>query len=308
MNETIYIVGHKNPDSDSVCSAIAYSNLKNKLNIKTEPIIQNEINNETKFILNKFNIEKPQIKNDATNKKIILVDHNEKSQTIENLNIDNLQEIIDHHKIGDIQTNNPIYFINKPYGCTSTIIYELFKENNIEPEDDIKGLMLSAILSDTVIFRSPTCTQKDKEIANKLANKLNLNIETYGKEMFDAKSNFDNKTTEEILSIDFKEFQTKKGIIGINQVELSDLNKILKDKEKYIQKMNEITQTKKYFGFIFIITDILQEGSEIIITGNTEKISKALNLNLTNTNNSTFAKGIMSRKKQIVPKLEKEFN
>ncbi len=307
MSDIIYVVGHKNPDTDTVCSAIAYAELKKGLGVSAVPIIQGPINTETKYVLERFNVKTPEIMTSGKGKKFILVDHNEKSQTIDDLEEENIVEIIDHHKIGDIKTANPILFMNEPLGCTATIIYKLYKYNDIPIKDEIKGLLLSAILSDTVIFKSPTCTPKDKEVAELLGKELGIDILELGKEQFNAKSDFGEKSKEEILNIDSKSFSFTKGKVIISQVELSDKSLILDEKEDYLRVMRDKMTESNAFAFMFIVTDIIKEGSELIIISESPEIfENALNIKL--INGSAYVHGLMSRKKQVIPHLEKALN
>jgi len=307
MSDIIYVVGHKNPDTDSVCSAIAYAELKKGLGVNAVPVIQGLINSETKYVLERFNVKIPEMMTSAKGKKVILVDHNEKSQTIDDLEEENIVEIIDHHKIGDIKTANPILFMNEPLGCTATIIYKLYNYNNVKIKDEVKGLLLSAILSDTVIFKSPTCTPKDKEIAEKLASELGINPLELGKEQFNAKSDFGEKSKEEILNIDSKSFSFNKGNVIISQVELPDKDIVLNEKEEYLRVMRDKMAETGSLGFVFIVTDIIKEGSELIIVSESpELFENSLNIKL--TAGSAYVPGLMSRKKQVVPHLEKGLN
>ncbi len=305
----IIVVGHKNPDTDAIVSAIAYSKLKEKLgysNIK--PVRQGELNNETKFVLEKFNVEIPELKTkvESEDEHIIIVDHFEKAQTIEGANEENIIEIIDHHKIGDIKTSKPIFTLTMPLGSTASIIYLLYKYHNIEIEDSIKGILLSSILSDTVILRSPITTEEDKKIVEELSKELNLDYEELGKQQFEKKADFSDKTKEEILQSDMKVYEFGDKKIAIVQVEVPDVNMILKEKKEYLEKMRELMDKNSYYAYIFLVTDIIKKGSELlIVSDNIEEFEKIYNIDL--KEGSAFIENFMSRKKQAVPPLEEYF-
>ncbi len=306
--EKIIVVGHKNPDTDAVVSAIAYAELKKSLDYKNiKPVVQGELNNETKFVLEKFNIPTPELKTEVEDEKVILVDHFEKAQAINNANEENIIEIVDHHKIGDIKTSKPIFSLTMPLGSTATIIYLLYKYYNIKMSDSIKGILLSAIISDTVILKSPITTEKDKEIVEEIAKELNLDYKEFGKEQFEKKADFSNKTKEEILQSDMKVYEFGDKKIAIVQVEVPDTNMILKEKEEYLEKMRELMDKNSYYAYIFLVTDIIREGSELlIVSDNLEEFEKIYNISL--KDGSAFIEGFMSRKKQAVPPLEEYFS
>ncbi|MFT4309421.1 MAG: manganese-dependent inorganic pyrophosphatase [Candidatus Woesearchaeota archaeon] len=305
MNDDIIIVvGHKNPDTDSVCSAIAYAALKKSMGHNAVPAVQGNLNPESLYVLERFDVEQPEIMTSVDNAKIILVDHNEKAQSLDDINEDNIIEIIDHHKIGDIRTTNPILFINAPIGCTATIIYELYNYHGIAIPDNVKGLLLSAILSDTVIFKSPTCTPKDKEVALKIGEELGIDCMELGKEQFIAKSDFQGKSKEDILLLDSKNYEFGKGKVIVSQVELADTNAIMEDKEAYLRMMRDMMTKVNAMGFVFIVTDIIMEGSVLlVVSDNPELLESAMQIKL--DGGSVFVEGLMSRKKQVVPLLEK---
>ncbi len=305
--EKIIIVGHKNPDTDAIVSAIAYAELKKKLGYKNvKAVRQGELNNETKYVLEKYNVTIPELKTKVEDEKIILVDHYEKAQTIKGANEENIIEIIDHHKIGDITTSKPIFTLTLPLGSTASIIYLLYKHYNIKIEDKIKGILLSSILSDTVILRSPTTTEEDKKIVEEISKELNLNYEEVGKIQFEKKADFSGKTKEEILQSDMKVYDFRGKKIAIVQVEVPDTNIILKEKKEYLEKMRELMDKNSYYAYIFLVTDIIKEGTELLIVAdNIEEFEKIYNIIL--KEGSAFIENFMSRKKQAVPPLEEHF-
>jgi len=224
LTDKIYVVGHKSPDTDSVTSAIAYANLKNALGMKEAvPAAAGDINDETKFLLDYFKVAYPEKLTDATDKKVILVDHNEMAQAVDKLAMDNIVEIVDHHKIGGLATGKPIFFLNEPVGATGGIIANLYEQNNIAISKEMAGLMMSAILSDTVLFKSPTCTPRDKAAVEKLAKIAGVDPMKFGLELLKAKSNMSTKSAKDILMGDFKKFDFSGTKSGVGQVEVMDL-------------------------------------------------------------------------------------
>ena len=235
-------------------------------------------------------------------KKVYLVDHNEISQTIDGIEDAELVGVIDHHKINPMQSLNPISFINKPYGSTNSIIYELFVENEIEIPKSIAGMMLSGILSDTLIFKSPTTTPKDIKYAQMLANIANVDIEKYGMDMIISGSELNNKSIDEILFGDFKDFTVEENRIGVSQIITMNIDKILNDKDEYIKLMNNLVEKNNYELMLFCATDLIKEGSYIFFNDKAKEILE-LSLGISNINQGIFLPGVVSRKKQIIPKI-----
>lgn len=299
----IYIIGHKNPDTDSICSAIALAYfLKEKMNLEVNPARSGNINQETKFVLEKFGFPEPELLENTDEKQLILVDHNEKEQMVEGS--PKIIEVIDHHKI-NFSYPEPINFFSEAVGSTATIIAEKFFSENIEIPDNIAGILLCSILSDTVIFKSPTTTEKDKKTAEKLNKKLNLDLEEFGKEIKKAGMDLD-KPAKELILKDFKEyvFGTKK--FGIGQIEIIGIETFLKERKLEINTaMEQVKQEKGYDCLIFATTDILKEGSEFFVEGQEENIEKIFKIKL--KEKSAWINGMMSRKKQIIPPLDKYF-
>lgn len=305
----VYVVGHKNPDTDSICSAIALAYF-----LDATPAKLGNLNPETSFVLNNFGFEEPITLTTAKNSQIYLVDHSERSQTLDDLGEGTLLGIIDHHKIG-ISTASPVLYISKPIGSTSSIIAELYfrksldyigaKNKELNPQ--MAGLLLSAILSDTVLFKSPTTTPLDKELALELAKVAGIeDIHIYGMEMLRAKSSISTLSAEEVFSTDYKEFSMNGSQVGISQVEVIDPFELENKKEEIFYIMKKALDAKNLDLILFVITDIIKEGSEILVYGNEEKFEKAFPVKL--KDNSVFIPGMMSRKKQIIPVLEKFYN
>lgn len=301
MEDIIYITGHKNPDTDSICSAIAYSELKNKLGSKTVPARLGNVSRETEFALNYFKADAPKLMKDfPKDQNVILVDHNEKSQSIDNLKDVHLLEMIDHHRIADIQTSYPIFFRNEPVGCSSTIVASMYFENGIEPSKKAAGLMCSAIISDTLLFRSPTTTPKDKEILKKLAKIADIDPEKYASEMFKAGTSLKGKTVEEIFNSDYKIFNLADKKVGVSQVTTMDIEGFDEYKKDMLHYMNKKIEAENFDVLLLLLTDIIKEGSMFIAAGKeTSIINKAFNVEL--KDNAVYVPGILSRKKQVIP-------
>lgn len=295
-----YIIGHKNPDTDSVVSAYVLAQF---LGNDFKPVIANEINNETKFVFERFNVLVPEVLSSVTAEdKFILVDHNELSQIFDGINSDQIIEIVDHHKM-NISFSNPISITTRSYGSTATLISEMYFSSNKEINSQIAGLLLSAILSDTVIFKSPTTTEKDKEYANKLSQIAGIdNLVEFGMELFKKKSDISTKTASELINGDFKDFDFNGKKVGIGQIELIDSNDFNSKKEEVLIEMENIKNNGNYFAVIFAVTDIMKEGSYFFVTGDKNAIYSAFEL----SENNNYKQGILSRKKQIVPVLQEK--
>ena len=308
MTEAIYVVGHKNPDTDSICSAIAYAELKKKLGVNAVAARQGEPNPETKFVLERFGVEAPELLTDGTGKKVILVDHSEIGQSLDNLDQAEIVEIIDHHKVGDVTTPNPIFFLAMPVGCTATVVKTLYDYFGIEIPKDIAGIMLASILSDTVIFKSATTTDKDKKAAEELAKIAGVeNMEALGMEMFKVKSDIAGKPPRELLLRDFKDFDMSGNKVGIGQIEVVDLSLLDEVKDSLYEEMKKVKEEGGYHSVFMMLTDIIKEGTELlVVSDDTSVVERAFGKAV--EGRSVWLDGVMSRKKQVVPPLEKAFS
>lgn len=235
-------------------------------------------------------------------KKVILVDHNEMNQSAEGLDEAEILEVIDHHKIGDIKTSIPIVFRNIPVGSSNTIIYQLYRENNVEIKKDIAGLMLSGIISDTLLLKSPTTTEKDRMAVEELSKIVDLDLHKYAMEMFKAGTSLEGYTIEEILFQDFKKFNLVYKNIGISQVFTLDINQVMNKKDDFIKLIDDITIDKDYFLIIMAVTDIVNEGSYIFYTSSKERLVKGI-FEEENVFQGIYVDKCVSRKKQIVPRI-----
>ena len=300
---SIYVIGHKNPDTDSICSALGYAAFKTMLGEDAVAMRAGEVNPETQFVLERFGVKAPEFLADAKEQTLILVDHNEEGQAVDGLNDAKIIEILDHHKLGGIQTKEPIYFRNMPLGCTATIVYLHYQENNLVPEKAIAGLLCSAILSDTLAFRSPTCTAKDKETALALAQIAGIDdVEAYAKEMFAAGSNLGEKSEKEIFYLDFKKFTAGSTTFGVGQVTSMSADELAALKVRMVAYMQESFAEHGADMLFFMLTDILEESTELLCAGAGADVA-AQKAFISAEEGRMYLKGVVSRKKQIVPQL-----
>ncbi len=233
-------------------------------------------------------------------KRIVLVDHNEISQSVPGLEQAELVGIIDHHRLADVQTGYPVFMRNEPVGSTNTIIATLFQEQGLMPGEKLAGLMAAAIISDTVMFKSPTTTPRDRRMAERLARIAGLDVDSLGQEVFSAFTA--DKSAESLLAMDFKEFHLEDHRVGISQLTTTDSATLLKRRDELLAEMEKLRTEKKYDMLLLMITDVLREGTELLFLGDKEIIRQAFSLSEVQEN-GLFLKGIMSRKKQVVPAL-----
>ncbi|AMR45157.1 MULTISPECIES: manganese-dependent inorganic pyrophosphatase [Bacillus] len=302
--EKILIFGHQNPDTDTICSAIAYADLKNKLGFNAEPVRLGQVNGETQYALDYFKQESPRFVETAANEvnAVILVDHNERQQSIKDIEEVQVLEVIDHHRIANFETAEPLYYRAEPVGCTATILNKMYKENNVKIEKEIAGLMLSAIISDSLLFKSPTCTDQDVAAAKELAEIAGVNAEEYGLNMLKAGADLSKKTVEELISLDAKEFTLGSKKVEIAQVNTVDIEDVKKRQAELEAVISKVVAEKNLDLFLLVITDILENDSLALAIGNeAAKVEKAFNVTL--ENNTALLKGVVSRKKQVVPVL-----
>jgi manganese-dependent inorganic pyrophosphatase len=298
------IFGHKNPDTDTITSAIAYAELKSKLGADVEAVRLGEVNGETQFALNYFGIEAPRLVENVADevKDVILVDHNERQQSANDIDKVRIVEVIDHHRVANFETAGPLYFRAEPVGCTATILNKLYKENGVAIRKEIAGLMLSAIISDSLLFKSPTCTEQDVAAARELAAIAGVDADKYGLDMLKAGADLSDKTIDQLISIDAKEFSMGSYKVEIAQVNAVDVNDVLSRQAELEQALNGIIAAKGLDLFLLVVTDILNNDSVGLALGSkAEGVEKAFNVKL--ENNKALLKGVVSRKSQIVPPL-----
>ena len=304
MENKILIFGHKNPDTDTICSSMVKQILSKKDgNENTQAVRLGSINKETQYVLDYLKIEAPEfIESVKEGQEVILIDNNEFSQSAEGIEKAKIIEVVDHHRIANFQTTEPLYYTARPYGCTSTILFKDFKQKGIEIEKTEAILMASAIISDTLLLKSPTTTSHDKEALEELAKIANIDLDTYGIEMLKAGTDLDDFSEEELINLDAKKFEENGVKCVIAQVNTVSIEDVLKRKEKLEEAINNEIEKDNLNLFVFAITDILNSNSQIIALGNrTDIIEKSYKLE----DNMAFLEGVVSRKKQILPMVEK---
>ena len=302
--EELIVFGHKSPDTDTICSSIVMADLQTRIRgEKVTPCRLGEINEETKFALKKFKVEEPKlIEKVEQGQRVILVDHNEFSQSVEGIEKAKIEAVVDHHRINNFETAEPLFYYAQPVGCTSTILFELYKSNNIEITAQMAGLMLSAIISDTLLLKSPTTTEKDKKALEELAKIADVDVNIYGLDMLKAGTNLDKYTEDELIRLDAKKIEKEDIKYVIAQVNTVSIPDVLKRKAKIEQEINKEILAKGLSLFVFVITDIVNSNSEAIVLGDrVDAISKTYEVN----DNIAVMPGVVSRKKQILPLVEK---
>ena len=250
-------------------------------------------NEKVAGVLTRYHLLRPR------RKRVVLVDHNEASQSVPGLEEAEILEIIDHHRLADIQTNNPIYVRNEPVGSTNTIIAGMFQDRGLMPSANMAGMMAAAILSDTVMFKSPTCTERDIRTAERMARIANISLDELGREIFSVSG--ENRSAEDLLFSDYKEFHIAGHNFAVAQVTCVDSPAMLSRKEEFLTLMKKTAAEKEFSMMILMLTDVLLEGTQIIYIGDEETISQAFNV--TPRGNTAFLPKIMSRKKQVIPML-----
>lgn len=307
--EKVLILGHKNPDTDSICSALAYADLKKQLGWNVEPVRLGQLNGETQYALDAFHVEAPRLVQSVSNEvnAVILVDHNESQQSVDDRSKVQILEVIDHHRIANFETSDPLYYRGEPVGCTSTIVYKMFKENGKTINKEIAGLMLSAIISDSLLFKSPTCTEQEIAAARELETIAGVDAEKYGLEMLKAGADLSKKTVEELISLDAKAFTMGESNVVVAQVNAVDTNDVLARQQELEAAISQTIRDQNLDLFLFVITDILKNDSVALALGSkAAAVEKAYNVTL--SANTATLKGVVSRKKQIVPVLTDVFN
>ncbi|MBF8807866.1 MAG: manganese-dependent inorganic pyrophosphatase [Enterococcus lacertideformus] len=305
----ILVFGHQNPDTDAIGAAIAFSHLQNQLGTETEAVALGTPNEETQYALAYFNLSAPRVVRSATEEEaqVMLVDHNEFQQSIEDIAETEILAVVDHHRIANFETANPLYYRAEPVGCTSTIILKLYKENQIAIPKEIAGIMLSAILSDTLLFKSPTCTPEDEVAAKELAELAGVDVISYGLEMLKAGTNLSDKTAADLLDLDAKSFPMGGSNVRIAQVNTVDLNEVMVRQKELEEAMADEMTKNNYDLFVLVVTNILDSNSELLVAGEgLDKVEEAFQVKL--TNNHALLKGVVSRKKQVVPQLTAVFS
>lgn len=300
--EKILVFGHKSPDTDSIASSIAMAYLQTKLGKVAQPRRLGNISKETEYALNHFKIGAPELLSSVSeDDTVILVDHNEPAQSADNMLSSKVYMVVDHHRINDFKTAEPLYYYAEPVGCTCSVIFKLFKQNDVAIPADVAGLMLSAIISDTLLFKSPTCTDFDKKVAEELAKISNTDINTYGLAMLKAGTDLTSFSEEELINMDGKQV-TLADIVKskISQVNTADIDDVMTRKAKLEVAMAKEVDELGLDLYILLITDIINSNSQVIVLGSkADIVERSYNVKL--ENNTAFLPGVVSRKKQVIP-------
>ena len=300
----ILVFGHKNPDTDSICSALVKANLENKLGKNVKAVRLGNVNKETQYVLDYLKIEAPEfVSNIENGTEVMLVDHNEFDQSADNIENLKILSVTDHHRISNFHTSEPLYYNAKPYGCTNTLLFEEYKANNVEIDYKIAILMISAIISDTLLLKSPTCTKFDIDAFSELEKIAGIDARDYGMKMLKAGTDLSTYSATEIVNLDAKEFTEKGKKIVVAQVNTADIDDVFSRKEELTFAMEKEINDRNLELFLFVIIDIVNTNSKIIALGNLKGVvEKAFDKKL-DEDDSMFLEGVMSRKKQIAPPL-----
>lgn len=299
-----YVVGHKIPDSDSICSAIALSYLKTTLGEETVPARLGELSPETLFILDKFGFEQPELKTSYAGESLYIVDHSDRVQGPDDIDDATILGIIDHHKLGDITTSAPLECWIRPVGCTNTIIKMMYDFHGVDIPQNIAGAMLCAILSDTVIFKSPTCTTADIKCVEALAEIAGIDdAKALGMEMFKVKSAVEGTPVRDLVLRDFKDFNMNGNLIGIGQLEVIDLAIFDDMKADLEADIAALKAEGNRHSVILLLTDIMKEGSEFLVVSDNDDLTEKAYGKAT-VDGRVWIDGVLSRKKQVVPPLQ----
>ncbi|HFZ9529454.1 TPA: manganese-dependent inorganic pyrophosphatase [Streptococcus agalactiae] len=307
----ILVFGHQNPDSDAIGSSVAFAYLaKEAWGLDTEAVALGTPNEETAYVLDYFGVQAPRVVESAKAEgveTVILTDHNEFQQSISDIKDVTVYGVVDHHRVANFETANPLYMRLEPVGSASSIVYRMFKENGVSVPKELAGLLLSGLISDTLLLKSPTTHASDIPVAKELAELAGVNLEEYGLEMLKAGTNLSSKTAAELIDIDAKTFELNGEAVRVAQVNTVDINDILARQEEIEVAIQEAIVTEGYSDFVLMITDIVDSNSEILALGsNMAKVEAAFEFTL--ENNHAFLAGAVSRKKQVVPQLTESYN
>jgi manganese-dependent inorganic pyrophosphatase len=304
---SIYVFGHTTPDSDSIIGAISLSYLKNQLGEDCVPTRQGDISDETQFILDRFNGKAPELKTSYAGERVYLVDFSDLAQAPKDIKEATILGIVDHHKLGDITTDTPLECWIRPIGCTNTIIKEMFDYYKVEIPSDLAGMMMCAILSDTVIFKSPTCTKLDTKVVKELAQIAGVeDYKALAMDMFIAKSAVDGASARNLNTRDYKEFDMNGIKVGVGQLEMVDISVLESREDELLEDMQKMKEEGGLHTVLILLTDIMKEGSKLLVVSDDEsKIEKAFDTKL--ESHKVWLDGVLSRKKQVIPFVQPQF-
>lgn len=302
-----YVFGHTNPDSDSIVGAISLSYLKNQLGEDTIPTRQGEIAPETEFILNKFGGKLPELKTSYAGEQVYIVDFSDIAQAPKDIKEATILGIVDHHKLGDLTTDTPLECWIRPIGCSNTVIKEMYDYHGIEIPKDIAAMMMCAILSDTVIFKSPTCTKIDTKAVKELSKICGIeDYKALAMEMFIAKSAVEGASARNLNTRDYKAFDMNGTKVGVGQLEMVDISVLNSRIDELFADMKLMKEEDGLHTILILLTDIMKEGSRLLcLSDDASKIEAAFNTKL--ENNQAWLDGVLSRKKQVIPFLQPQF-
>lgn len=306
MKELVF--GHKNPDTDAIVAAKAFAYLQNQLGGNVEAVALGTPNEETKFVLANFAEDAPRVVEKVSEEveEVMLVDHNEAQQSVDDIKDVTVTHVVDHHRIANFETSAPLYYYAEPVGCTSTIIFKLFKQNEVAVPAKLAGLMLSAIISDTLLFKSPTTTTADELAVKELAKIAGVDYETYGLEMLKAGTNLASKSEKELIEADAKSFEMGGKTVRIDQVNTVDLDEVFAREAALRSAIEEESAANGYDLFLLMVTNILDSNTRLLVVGEPKDVvEKAFDVKL--NDDKAELPGVVSRKKQVVPPLEKAF-
>lgn len=306
----ILVFGHQNPDTDAIASSYAFDYLSKKaFGLNTEVVALGEPNEETAFALDYFKVPAPRVVTSAKAEgagKVILTDHNEFQQSISDIRDVEIHGIVDHHRVANFETATPLYMRIEPVGSASSIVYRLFKENNVDVPKDIAGMLLSGLISDTLLLKSPTTHASDRRVAPEMAELAGVDLQEYGMALLKAGTNLSSKTDVELIDIDAKTFELNGNAVRVAQVNTVDISEVLDRQDAIEEAIKDAMTAEGYSDFVLMITDIVNSNSEILALGaNMDKVEAAFNFKL--ENNHAFLAGAVSRKKQVVPQLTESF-
>lgn len=305
------VFGHQNPDTDAIASSYGWAYLERTAwGRDAEAVALGTPNEETAFALDYFGVTAPRVVESAKAEgvsQVILTDHNEFQQSIADIKEVEVAAVIDHHRVANFETANPLYMRLEPVGSASSIVYRASKEAGVELPREVAGLLLSGLISDTLLLKSPTTHASDPQVAAELAEIAGVNLEEYGLELLKAGTNLASKSAEELIDIDAKTFPLNGNNVRVAQVNTVDINDVLARQAEIEAAMTASSEANGYSDFVLMITDILNSNSEILALGsNMDKVEAAFNFKL--ENNHAFLAGAVSRKKQVVPQLTESFN
>lgn len=303
----VFVIGHKSPDTDSIAAAISYSYLKQQQGVEAVAARAGELNKESQYALDYFKVEAPEyLASVEPGTQLILVDHNESKQCVDGAKEAEVLELIDHHRIGDFETANPIFILVRPVGCVNTVIWGLYKTAGIQPSKAVAGMMLSAIISDTVLFRSPTTTEEDKTAVKELADIAGVDYEAYGMDMLKAGADISDYPAEKLAHNDTKEFESNGKTFSCGQISVMDLAPVNAKKADIMKALEATKAEKGYEASYLMVTDILAEDTYLWFTDGAEAAAeKAFGKKA--ENGYVYLPKVMSRKKQVAPFLLKVY-